>query len=79
MLAEANFDETACRLVVKLEAFLRPSGLLVKERHFRADWLPPNETITESVGREECHELAREIFHHWVHKVRETTPKLHGA
>ena len=75
--ADASHDEEAGRLVVKLEAFLRPAGLLVKERHFRADWLPSNETVTESVGREESGEMAREIFHGWVRKVREAAPPLH--
>ena len=75
--AEAGFDEAAGRLAVKLEAFLRPTDLLAKERHFRADWLPANETVTESVGREESGEMAREIFHGWVRKVREAVPKLH--
>ena len=75
--ADANFDEAAGRLVVKLEAFLRPSDLLVKERHFRVDWLPKDETVAESVAREECHEVAREIFHRWVRKVREAAPQLH--
>ena len=75
--AEAGFDEAAGRLLVKLEAFLRPAGLLVKERHFRADWLPAKETITESSGREECGEMAREIFHRWVRKVKEAAPPLH--
>jgi hypothetical protein len=74
--ADANFDEETGRLAVKLEAFLRPKDLLVKERHFRADWLPKNEAVTESVAREECHEVAREIFHRWVRKVRESAPKL---
>ena len=75
--ADASFDEAAGRLVVKLEAFLRPADLLAKERRFRADWLPENETVTESVAREECHEVAREIFLRWVRKVREATPQLH--
>ena len=75
--ADASFDEEKRQLAVKLEAFLRPTDLLVKERHFRADWLPKNETVTESVAREECHEVAREIFHRWVRKVRESAPKLH--
>jgi hypothetical protein len=77
--ADANFDETSDRLLVKLEAFLRPAGLLVKERHFRLDWLPNNETVTESVLHEECHDVAREIFHRWVRKVREAAPQLHQA
>lgn len=77
--ADAKFDETARRLVVILSTFLRPSGFLAKERHFRVHWLPRDETITESVAREECHALAREIFHRWVCKVREAAPQLHHA
>ena len=77
--ADASFDEEAGRLVMKLEAFLRPTDLLVKEQHFRADWLPENETVTESVARQECHEVAREIFGRWVRKVREAAPQLHGV
>jgi hypothetical protein len=75
--ADASFDEEAGRLVLKLEAFLRPTDLLAKERRFRANWLPQNQTVTESVGREECHEVARAIFHRWVRRVRETAPQLH--
>jgi hypothetical protein len=77
--AEAGFDEEAGRLVIKLGAFLRPTDLLAKERHFRADWLPENETAIESVARDECHEMAREIFHRWVRKVRKAAPPLHPA
>ncbi len=75
--ADASFEEAAGRLVVKLEAFLRPTDLLAKERHFRAEWLPENQSVSESVPREECHEVAREIFHRWTRKVREAAPQLH--
>lgn len=75
--AVATFDEAAGRMTVRLEAVLRPAGLLAKERHFCADWLPEDETVTESVAREDCHELGREIFHRWVKKVRESAPQLH--
>lgn len=75
--AKAGFDESAGRLVVQLDAFLRPAGFLAKERHFRADWLPANESVTESVAREESSEVAREIFHRWVRRVRESAPALH--
>jgi hypothetical protein len=75
--ADAGFDEAAGRLVVKLEAFLRPAEFLAKERRFRARWLPENETVTESVARDECHEVAREIFQCWVRRVREAAPQLH--
>ena len=75
--ADASYDEAAGRMVVRLESFLRPVGLRVKERHFRADWLPANETVSESGAREECHDVAREIFQLWVRKVREAAPQLH--
>lgn len=75
--AEGGFDESKGRLVVRLEAFLRPTDLLARERHFRADWLPENETVTEVVDLDECRETAREIFHRWARKVREAAPRLH--
>jgi hypothetical protein len=75
--ADATFDESAGRLTVTLDAFLRPADFLAKERHFRASWLPKNESLTESVTPEECHEVAREIFRRWVRKVREAAPPLH--
>lgn len=49
--AGASFDEAAGRLAARLEASLRPAALFAKERHFRANWLQENETVTESVGR----------------------------
>ncbi|MBI5802863.1 MAG: hypothetical protein HZA92_19345 [Verrucomicrobia bacterium] len=75
--ADAGYDEAVGRLVVRLESFLRPIGLRVKERHFRADWLPENETVSESGAREESHDVSREIFQIWVRKVREAAPQLH--
>ena len=75
--ADANFDEVAGRLVVQLEAYLRPLDRLAKEQRLRADWLPENKTVTEAVSLEESWEMAGEIFHHWVRKVREAAPALH--
>ena len=75
--ADASYDEAAGRLIVKLEAFLRNTDLVTKEKHSTADWVPQPETVRESVGPEETVELAREIFHRWVRKVREAAPQLH--
>ncbi len=74
--AQAEYDDPSGRLTVRTQAFLRPCDLLVKEKHFRTDWLPTNETITESVAPEETHDAARSIFHHWVRKVRDAAPEL---
>lgn len=75
--ADASYDESAGRLVVRLAAFLRPAALFVKERHLHADWLPADETVTESGALDEAHDEAREIFHRWVGKVRAAAPALH--
>lgn len=75
--ADARYDETAGRLVVKLASSLRPAGLLVKERRFHPDWLPADETVTEAGALEDCDAEAREIFHRWATKVRAAAPKLH--
>ena len=77
--AEAAYDEAENRLVVNLITYLRPRDLLTKEEHFRLEWMPKNETVTEVVGLEESHDLARELFQRWVHKVRTAAPFLHPA
>jgi hypothetical protein len=77
--AEAVYDEGSGRLLVTLNAGLRPADLLGKERPVRPDWLPRNELVTETVDLEECRDLARDIFHRWVRKVRNAVPRIHPA
>jgi hypothetical protein len=74
--ALAQYDEKATRLRVELDAFLRTTDLRKKEKRFKVDWLPRPETITEGVAPNETVELAKDIFHAWVAKVREATPTL---
>jgi len=59
--AKANYDEEHSRLVVDLASFLRTADLPNKERQLSAPWLPHQETV----------DLARDIFHSWVRKVRQ--------
>lgn len=75
--AVARYDESAGRLVVELTAFLRPVGSPAKAGRLRADWLPGDQTVTESVDWGESVELARDVFHRWVRRVREAAPALH--
>jgi hypothetical protein len=75
--ADAEYDQEAGRLIVKLDAFLRTTDLRKKEERFTADWLPKPDTVRESVGPEETLEMAREIFHRWVRKVRDAASTLH--
>jgi hypothetical protein len=76
--ADANYDDEAGRLIVRLESFLRTTTLRAKEKRVSAIWLPKPETVTESVGPDDTVELAREIFHRWVKKVRAAAPSLHS-
>lgn len=75
--AGAAYDEAAERLVVKLAAFLRPIGSIAVAARFRVPWLPADETVAEVCAREDCHEMALEIFTHWERKVRSAAPALH--
>jgi len=75
--ADAGYDEEHRCLTVKLEAFLRNRDLVTKEKRFGADWLPKPETVRENVGPDETAEAAREIFHRWARRVRESAPALH--
>jgi hypothetical protein len=74
--ADAKYDEEATRLEVKMDAFIRTTDLLTKERRVPADWLPKPETVREIVGPDETVEMAHDIFHRWVRKVRQAVPAL---
>ena len=77
--AVAQYDEEAGRLRVQLDAFLRTTDLRKKEKRLAADWLPRPQTLVEGVGPDETVELAKEIFHRWVTRVREASPTLRYA
>ena len=74
--ADAKYDEEATRLVVKMDAFLRTTDILTKERRLPAEWKPKPETDREADGPEEMVEMAHDIFHRWVRKVRQAVPAL---
>ncbi len=70
--AEGDFEEAESRLMIELDAFIRPVDLRVKEEHLRPDWLPAKQNIKEGVSREDATSLAKEIFHGWVRKILES-------
>ena len=71
---EANFDETKSELIIELDNFIRPVDLRAKEAHLPADWLPRKRALQESVSQDEAVDLAKDIFHRWVGKVRQSIP-----
>jgi hypothetical protein len=72
--ATGGFDDEAGVLRLTLDSFVRPVGVRVRETHETAPWLPHAQTVTEHVAREEAGPVAREMFHHWVAKVRGAVP-----
>jgi hypothetical protein len=74
--ADANYDESTRRLSVVLDSYLRTTDLRTKERRVTAVWLPKPETVREQVAVEEADEVAHDIFHRWVRKVKEAVPAL---
>ena len=71
---EANFDEGKSQLIVELDSFIRPVDLRAKEAHLAVAWLPRKQTLKESVSPDETVDLAKDIFHRWVGKVRQSVP-----
>jgi hypothetical protein len=74
--AVALYDEEAGKLEVELDAFLRTTNIRVKEKKLSPDWLPKHVHVRESAAAEEAGDMARDIFHGWVRKVRESIPAL---
>ena len=68
--AEAEYDDGRAILVVTLDAFVRQVHHARPDECTRPDWLPHAETLHESVSGEEASDLARDIFHGWIKKVR---------
>ena len=67
------------RVEVEVDAYLRPVDLLHKERHLRADWLPPAQNTGETVPSEEVSDYVREVFTAWVRKVRQAVAEHEAA
>ena len=72
--AEANFDEGKSQMEVELNSFVRPVDDYSREKPVCPCWLPKKQTAREIVSRSEALELARDIFHRWVGRVRQSCP-----
>ena len=59
--ADANYDDSAGRLIVRLDSFLRTTNLQAGEKRVPAKWLPKRKTVTETIAFDETAEAARNI------------------
>jgi hypothetical protein len=65
--AEGEFDPGSSVLTVRLDTVIH-QGVMPEADH-RA-WLPAAEVVHEHVDQEEATVVARDVFEHWVEKVR---------
>jgi hypothetical protein len=71
---KSDYDAPSRRLTVALDSFLRhPDPAKVKQR-VRAPWLPPAETVRETVSPEEASDMARDIARSWRKNIFERIP-----
>ena len=70
--ADADYDEPNSTLVIKLDAFVRQVHHAGPDVCTRPEWLPKSETLREVVAPDEATDMARDIFHRWTKKVRES-------
>lgn len=78
--AEGHYDEARGMLVLALDNSVRP--LLGADSCARPAWLPSPQLLEEHVELDEATTLARDIFRHWVERVRQAIPDralLHRA
>jgi hypothetical protein len=71
---DAGYEEPKSQLVTTLESYVRPVGPGVKDERLPAEWLPAQERIRESMPLGDALAAAREVFHYWVNRVRESVP-----
>jgi hypothetical protein len=68
--ADATYDETNSVLIVHLKSFSRPVETRSEPEIPLPDWMPAGETVRERVSLEEAVEVAKDIFHRWVTRIR---------
>lgn len=72
--AEATFDSLSSQVLVALDSFISPVDISSPGRRVRAPWLLPSESVRASASSDEASAVARDIFHNWVKRVRQTAP-----
>jgi hypothetical protein len=69
--AEGNYDECEARLEVKLDSYLRRS---TDSLPLPTSWLPGTQTVISATPFEEGAAVTKEMFKHWVKRVRRAVP-----
>jgi hypothetical protein len=73
--AEASYDDSSHEVVVILDAHVCPEDASDPMRHLRPAWLSKGETVRVSGDVHERSDIAHDVFHSWVGKVRTSMPQ----
>ena len=68
---QGAYDRARSQLVAQLDSYLQQPPLTER---YRPKWLPAAETLREHVPKDEAAEVARDMFHGWVRRVRKAIP-----
>lgn len=72
---EAHYEAGARAVMAELDAYVCPDDAShMMEEHLRPDWLPGKQVVRAGGEAGETSEIARDIFHSWVRKVRDSVP-----
>lgn len=72
--ADAEYDSSAAKVSVSLDAFARRVVAAGDGHHFSETWLPRAEVVTEHLSWGEAADFARDVFHSWTRKVKNSVP-----
>jgi hypothetical protein len=71
----AHCEAGAGELVVELDAYVCPDDANhMMEDHLRPEWLPGKQVVRVGGEAGETSDIARDVFHSWVRRVRESVP-----
>lgn len=69
---ESSYDKSKHQLIAQLGSYIQPEH---SADHLHPGWLPAPETLREQVDKDEASDLARDMFHRWVRRVRTSVPQ----
>lgn len=75
--ADAHYEAAQHELSVLLGTHVCPEDTTASDRHLHPEWLPAGETVKSSVDSEEAGDMARDVFHSWVKRVRAAAAERH--
>ena len=71
----AQYEKESGEVVAELDCYVCPDDAShMMEEHLRPDWLPGKQVVRAGGEAGETSEIARDIFHSWVRKVRDSVP-----